>query len=191
MNEQLIKDTEIFLESLKAQNKNKENTIIYPKMVPRIGNAGCYHYQETIKSKEKLKELENSKSFEYVCKNATISSFASATVELFASFESLIPKTLQIIVKNSETLEDSIIEIANITVMGDPQLINFNGATDATQRGTSLLFKNNQDWIDFAIFGSSPGQGLVFDLVNPNNYSVTISIILGGISGEYEMLGQR
>ena len=95
------------------------------------------------------------------------------------------------IVKNSETKQDAIVEIAHITVMGAPQLVNFNGMRDPSMRGLSLLFKQSQEFIDFATFGAYNGQGLVFDLINPNNYSVSVSIILSGLNVSNEMVGMR
>lgn len=131
---------------------------------------------------------KESKNYKYVCKDVIINGNRGASVEVLAPTEGFLPKTLQMFVKNSETRQDAIIEIANITVMGDPQLINFNGCANPSMRGTSLVFKESQDFIDFAAFGGSVGQGLLFDLVNPNNYTVDVSIVLSGLNVSSEML---
>ena len=132
-----------------------------------------------------------SKEYKYVCKDVSIASNGTHSLEILAPIEGFLPKTLQMIVKNSETKQDAIVEIAHITVMGAPQLVNFNGMRDPSMRGLSLLFKQSQEFIDFATFGAYNGQGLVFDLINPNNYSVSVSIILSGLNVSNEMVGMR
>ena len=89
-----------------------------------------------------------------------------------------------------KTKEDSFVEICNITVMGDPQLIGFNGKTDKSQRGTSLTYKEQQV-VDFSTFGSSEGQGLSFQFANPNSFDVEVTIILVGIESNTNAIGQR
>ena len=135
--------------------------------------------------------MTNNDSIKYVCKDATIAYNCVVSLEILAPTEGFLPKSLQIIVKNSETKKDAVVEIANVTVIGDPQLVNFNGMRNSSMRGLSLVFNQSQDFVDFVTFGAYNGQGLVFDLINPNNYSVNVSIILSGLNVSNEMVGMR
>lgn len=135
--------------------------------------------------------MTNNDSIKYVCKDATIAYNCAASLEILAPTEGFLPKSLQMIVKNSETKKDSVVEIANVTVIGDPQLVNFNGCVNRLMRGTSLVFKEAQNFIDFAAFGASAGQGLLLDLVNPNQYPADVSVILSGLNVSSKMLCVR
>jgi len=110
--------------------------------------------------------------------------------ELTSLSRAFFPHLMQMIVRNAKTKEDSFVEICNVTVMGDPQLINFNGKTDKRQRGTSLVFKEAQN-VDFAVFGASDGQGLAFNFANPHSFDIEVTIILIGISVETNKVGGR
>lgn len=142
-------------------------------------------------SEQLIMTNNESKNYKYICKDITINANCAASVEVLAPIEGFLPKTLQMIVKNSETNQDAVVEIANINVMGDPQLVNFNGMRNSSMRGLSLVFSQSQDFVDFVTFGAYNGQGLVFDLINPNNYSVNVSIILSGLNVSNEMVGMR
>ena len=109
-------------------------------------------------------------------------------IELTALSGAFHPQFMQMIVKNAKTKEDSFVEICNVTVMGDPQLIGFNGQTDKSQRGTSLTYKDQQV-VDFSTFGSSEGQGLSFRFANPNSFDVEVTIILVGIDSSVDTIG--
>jgi hypothetical protein len=111
-------------------------------------------------------------------------------IEITALSGSFHPQFMQMIVKNAKTKEDSFVEICNVTVMGDPQLIGFDGQTVKSQRGTSLTYKDQQI-IDFSVFGSLEGQGLSFSFANPNSFDVEVTIILVGIDSNVDKIGQR
>lgn len=86
------------------------------------------------------------------------------------------------------------LEIANITVMGDPQLINFNGLTDTTQRGITDFYNLQYmpQPVDWAVFGSSAGQGLVIDVVNPDAAQAAfLYIAIWGDAASSDLLGTR
>lgn len=86
------------------------------------------------------------------------------------------------------------LEIANVTVMGDPQLINFNGITDATQRGITDFYNLQcmPQPVDWAVFGSSAGQGLVIDVVNPDAAQAAfLYIAIWGDAASSDLLGTR
>ncbi len=192
--EQLIKDLKQLLSTLESNKKEKAYMPYGSATV--IGNAGipgCGHASKNQEFEEKLKQLrsesDKSKDYKYIVKNSTISPRAASTVELLSSNKGFLAKTLMMIVVNRATLENSIVEIANITVMGTPQLVGYNGCTDSSLRGSSLAFKEQQNWINFDIFGAYDGQGLTFYLVNPNDYEISVSIILGGLIVSSEMVG--
>ena len=192
MNEQLIKDLKQLLKTLENTKKEKL-TCGTPIILGNAGIPGCGHASKNQEFKEKLKQLrldsDKSKDYKYIVKNSTVSPQAASTVELLSSNKGFLAKTLMMIVVNRATLENSIVEIANVTVMGDPQLVGFNGVTDSSLRGISLVFKEQQNWINFNVFGSYEGQGLSFSLVNPNDYEISVSIILGGLIVSSEMVG--
>ena len=134
---------------------------------------------------EKLKHM-----FETFILKANHEPTSYSCLELTSLSGAFFPQSMQMIVKNAKTKENSFVEICNITVMGDPQLIGFNGKTDKRQRGTSLTFKEQQD-VDFAVFGSSDGQGLTFNFANPHSFDVEVTIILVGLSVEVNRIGGR
>lgn len=187
MNEQLIKDLRQLLSTLENTKKEPVKNNSYNTTIR------CGYTSKNQEFEEKLKQLrsesDKSKDYKYIVKNSTVSPQAASTVELLSSNKGFLAKTLMMIVVNRATLENSIVEIANITVMGDPQLVGFNGVTDPSLRGISLVFKEQQNWINFSVFGSYEGQGLSFSLVNPNDYEISVSIILGGLIVSSEMVG--
>lgn len=187
MNEQLIKDLRQLLSTLENTKKEPVKNNSYNTTIR------CGYTSKNQEFEEKLKQLrldsDKSKDYKYIVKNSTVSPQAASTVELLSSNKGFLAKTLMMIVVNRATLENSIVEIANITVMGTPQLVGYNGCTDASLRGSSLTFKEQQNWINFDIFGAYDGQGLTFYLVNPNDYEISVSIILGGLIVSSEMVG--
>jgi len=188
MNEQLIKDLRQLLSTLENTKKEPVKNNSYGTTIPYSG-----YVSKNQEFEEKLKQLrsesDKSKDCKYIVKNSTVSPQAASTVELLSSNKGFLAKTLMMIVVNRATLENSIVEIANITVMGTPQLVGYNGCIDASLRGSSLAFKEQQNWINFDIFGAYDGQGLTFYLVNPNDYEISVSIILGGLIVSSEMVG--
>lgn len=175
MSEQLIKDLKQLLNSLENYDKSKNE-------------------RNRIKSELPSTKVENyPKNIKFLIENLTLKAnhqpnLKKPCIEFTALTQSFYPQSLEMIVKNNKTQENSFVEICNITVMGDPQLINFNGISDITQRGTSLYFKKQKE-IDFAVFGSSSGQGLGFSLHNPNSFNVDITFIFTGLSDYFHPLG--
>lgn len=188
MNEQLIKDLKQLLSTLENTKKEPVKNNSYGTTIPYSG-----YVSKNQEFEERLKQLrldsDKSKDYKYIVKNSTVSPNAASSAELLSSNKGFLAKTLMMIVVNRATLENSIVEIANVTVMGDPQLVGFNGVTDSSLRGISLVFKEQQNWINFNVFGSYEGQGLSFSLVNPNDYEISVSIILGGLIVSSEMVG--
>jgi len=180
--EQVIKDLKQLLNSLETLPEKSHSMMIGNAGLPKMGN------QEEDEELQKLRET--SRDYKYLGKEFVISANASHTVEFMSLVGGFLSKFLTIVVKNAESLTEAMIEIANISVMGDPQLVNFNGVTDSTQRGTSFLFKDSQE-VNFSVFGACNGQGLNMSLVNPNAYDVKVSIIVSGFNTTNEMVGVR
>ena len=85
-------------------------------------------------------------------------------------------------------------EIANITVMGDPQLINFDGVTNANNRGLTDFYNLQcmPQPVDWAVFGSSQGQGLTIQVVNPDPaQDAILYVAIWGDAASSDLLGQR
>ncbi len=128
--------------------------------------------------------------YSHIVKKFELEEFSYISLELLPLFNAAKPISLQIIVVNSKN-ELRYIDLCNITVMGDPQLVNFNGVTDETMRGNSLYFEKEKDISNFSSFGSSRGQGLLFDLYNPFNEKLKIHFVLKIIDSSYDYLGTR
>lgn len=137
-----------------------------------------------------LKESDCSKKqLSLINKTFSIDALSNVSVELLG-FKSFRPLNLTILVKNYETNEELYCEINNITVMGDPQLINFSGVIDESKRGNSILFSKGFDISNRSVFGSSAGQGLTLDLYNYHENKIKVEIILTGWETKSEHLGQ-
>lgn len=129
------------------------------------------------------------KQLSFINKSCIISELAYASIELLG-FKPFRPLNLTILVKNYENDQESFCEINNMTVMGDPQLINFNGITDTSMRGNSVFFSKGFDISNRTVFGVSAGQGLLIDLSNPHKNKIKVEIILSGWETNSEHLGQ-
>ena len=68
---------------------------------------------------EKLKHM-----FETFILKANHEPTSYSCLELTSLSGAFFPQSMQMIVKNAKTKEDSFVEICNITVMGDPQLLS-------------------------------------------------------------------
>lgn len=83
--------------------------------------------------------------------------------------------------------------IDNITVMGAPQLVSFDGATVLTNRGLTDFFNLQcmPQPVDWAVFGSSAGQGLQFSVTNldPND-AATLYVCVWGDAADTTLIGQ-
>jgi hypothetical protein len=191
MNEQLIIDLKQLLHTLENTKKvllpyGTTTNMVYERSKLNSDHSKINTEQTNLVKKQNIKHI-----FETFTLKANHEPDNGHSLELTALSGAFSPQSIQMIVRNAKTKEDSFIEICNVTVMGDPQLINFNGKTNKSQRGTSLVFKEQQDFIDWAVFGSSVGQGLSFDFANPHSFDVEVTIILVGIDASVGMVGQR
>ena len=99
-------------------------------------------------------------------------------------------ETMQIKVYDSLTNESRFVEIADIRIMDEPQLVNYNGATDHTQRAGSKFFENERE-VKFSVFGGSNGQGLSITVINPYlNSCLNVFICLKGESRDCDFIGK-
>lgn len=131
------------------------------------------------------------KIIEYICHSFEISPLATHYVELTGCLYPTKPDKLQILVKSLKFGKEKYVELANATIMGDPQLITYNGLTNSIERGHSLIFKNYMDISDWGVFGTSQGQGLSLDFVNPFDDKLKVSIVLKGYRSSTDKLGSR
>jgi hypothetical protein len=129
-------------------------------------------------------------------KSLAIPAAAAATVEVLAGRGGAFkPRAVYMVgVSTADPSVNARLEITNITVMGDPQLINFNGVTDVTQRGVTDFYNLQcmPQPVDWAVFGSSAGQGLTFSLLNPDAaVAAFLYISIWGDAATVDMVGQR
>lgn len=101
----------------------------------------------------------------------------------------LKPEFLEIKVFDKNGYE-TWVEIGCITVLGDPQVVNFDGMNNPKNRGSSWIFRDSKT-VNFLTIGSSPGQGLMIYGVNPNDKEVTVYVKLKGTSASVEKIGRR
>jgi hypothetical protein len=131
------------------------------------------------------------KDFTYICKSVILKSNQIVALEILSIYKNLRPSKLTIKVTEKNSNIESFCEICNVHVLGDPQLLNFNGVTNASLRGISLIFSNELDISNWGIFGGSAGQGLILDVYNPHEKEIKIEILISGWTTKSEYLGQR
>lgn len=130
---------------------------------------------------------ENKKQFLF--KNINIAANSSCNMEILSGiFLAFKPFELQIQVKD-ENNEELDCEILGMYIMGSPQLISFDGTTIELFRGNTKIFKKSKQ-IDFCTFGSSSGQGLNINLLNPYNKELQITILVIGSEDIIDHIGR-
>lgn len=115
----------------------------------------------------------------YICKSLKLNPYATANVEILSLVKTFRPSKITIKTTDLSSNKETFCEICNVHVLGEPQLISFNGLTDKRLRGSSLLF-SDLDISNWGIFGSSLGQGLIIDVCNPNETEIEIEILVSG-----------
>lgn len=103
-------------------------------------------------------------------------------------FKAFKPFELQIQAKNKKGIVKDI-EILNVTVMGTPQLINYDGCSVIENRGTSLVFNKLRSF-DIQTFGSTNGLGVQFSISNPYNEQLDVTIAIVGTEDKIENIGR-
>ncbi len=147
---------------------------------------------------EKRKTWKNSK---FLFKTVEVAEYANCNIEICADFFGACkPRKITIQVSeiniNSDlptkiktTAIEKFVEILNITVMGSPQLINYDGTTVATNRGISKFYEDERV-VDWVTFGASSGQGLQISMRNPFPIDLEISICVVGEPADTSMIGR-
>ncbi len=139
-----------------------------------------------------LKESDfDLKDIGYICKSAILKPNQIYNIELLSLYSAFRPSKLTIRTTEIESNIETFCEICNVTVMGEPQIISFNGVTDNSQRGNSLIFSNELDISNWSLFGGSAGQGLILDISNPHEKEVRIEILITGWNAKSSNLGEK
>jgi len=83
-------------------------------------------------------------------------------------------------------------EILNVTVMGNPQLVNYDGTTVAGNRGITDFFNLQcmPQPVDWAVFGASAGQGLNVTVRNVGAVAALFYLAVWGDGASTSMIGQ-
>jgi len=115
----------------------------------------------------------------YICKSFELKPESTASVEILSLIKAFRSSRVTIKTTDLVSNRETFCEICNVTVLGEPQLVSFNGVTDASLRGSSLLF-SDLDVSNWGIFGCSPGQGLIIDITNPHKSRIKIEILISG-----------
>lgn len=128
----------------------------------------------------------------YLVKTQIINAKCGGSIEVVSEkSKAFEPTHLQILVNEKYSNNNyylSFVEISNITIMGTPQLVNFDGATNSTVRGNSLVFSKEIP-VGFGIFGAHNGQGLNIEVVNPHDKDVEVTVLIKGEPSEYDSIG--
>lgn len=155
---------------------------------PLIGNYADIPFRQAIFSESTI----NTKDLKYICKTIVITSDAIYNIDLRSLHAAFKPSKLTIRTTEVGSNTETFCEVCNVTVMGDPQLINFSGVLDGSLRGNSIVFSNELDVSNWSVFGTYPGQGLILDIRNPHpNKEIKVEILMSGYSVKGESLGQN
>lgn len=81
-------------------------------------------------------------------------------------------------------------EIVNVTIMGMPQLVNYNGSYCEKDRGLIKTFENFTS-VGWQVFGASQGQGLQISIRNMNKSKKGIVYVaLKGCVASCDLIGR-
>lgn len=168
-------------EDLKIEKINKSKEIF-----EKINGSENNYYGKCTPVCSPVKKYENpsdseflDKDITYICKSFDLKPKSTASVEILSLIKAF--RSSKITIKATDLLsnKETFCEICNVTVLGEPQLVSFNGVTDSSLRGSSLLF-SDLDVSNWGIFGCSPGQGLIIDVCNPHESQIKIEILISG-----------
>jgi hypothetical protein len=83
-------------------------------------------------------------------------------------------------------------EILNVTVMGNPQLISYNGVGTYEERGITDFFNLQcmPQPVDWTVFGSSQGQGLAITVRNLGSVAARFYIAVWGDAADCGLVGR-
>lgn len=104
--------------------------------------------------------------------DTSVAAVTNATVEALAGRAGAFkPRSVYMIgIGEADPSVNARFEILNVTVMGNPQLVNFDGVTVAGNRGITDFFNLQcmPQPVDWQVFGASAGQGLQITVRNPD-----------------------
>lgn len=129
-------------------------------------------------------------------RSAVIAAGASGSLEALAGRSGAFkPRSAYMVgIADDDPSVNARFEIANITVMGTPQLINFDGVTNVNNRGLTDFYNLQcmPQPVDWDVFGSSQGQGLQIEVVNPDPaQDAILYVAIWGDAASADLLAQR
>lgn len=127
--------------------------------------------------------------------DAAITAGSSATIEALAGRAGAFkPRSVYMIgIGDADPSVNARLEILNVTVMGNPQLVNFDGVTVAGNRGITDFFNLQcmPQPVDWQVFGASAGQGLQITVRNPDPaLAVQFYIAIWGDAADTSLIGR-
>lgn len=131
-----------------------------------------------------------------VFKNSgTVEAEATATVEVLAGRSGAFkPRAVYMVGIGAEDPSiNARFQILDVTVMGNPQLVSYQGTTVATDRGLTDFFNLQcaPQPVDWAVFGASAGQGLNIVVRNPDAaVDAVFYIAVWGDAASSELIGR-
>ena len=143
-----------------------------PSVVGNAGTPGCG--TSTLPGTECHLKL--------VFKNSgSVAGSGTATVEVLAGRSGAFkPRAVYMVgIGAADPSINARFEILDVTVMGNPQLVSYQGTTVATDRGLTDFFNLQcaPQPVDWAVFGSSAGQGLNIVVRNPDPAAAAVFYI--------------
>ena len=104
--------------------------------------------------------------------SGTIQPLESASFEVLAGRAGAFkPTEIQMYGLTESGLKPVQFELLDVTIMGNPQLVNYQGTTVTRDRGL-VKFWNTPRPVDWGVFGSSAGQGLQIVVRNMSSKSM-------------------
>lgn len=180
---EIQKEDDLKVEDINDNKEILEKITETPKKIKSLENN---YYGKCTPICAPFKKYENpsdseflDKDITYICKSFNLKPNSIANVEILSLIKAFRSSKITIKTTNLVSNKETFCEICNITVLGEPQLVSFNGVTDASLRGSSLLF-SDLDVSNWGIFGCSPGQGLIIDVCNPHESQIKIEIFISG-----------
>lgn len=120
---------------------------------------------------------------------------STATVEVLAGRSGAFkPRSVYMVGIGSEDPSlNARFQILDVTVMGNPQLVSYQGTTVTTDRGLTDFFNLQYapQPVDWAVFGASAGQGLNIVIRNPDPVLTAVFYIaVWGDAASSELIGR-
>lgn len=126
-----------------------------------------------------------------LCNSGVIEPNQIKEIEIFAARGGAFkPTEIQIYALDEAGAINNSFEILNVCILGQPQLVNYNGFSNEKERGIVKTFEISQS-IDWQVFGSSHGLGLCISFKNINRYKKGIVYItIKGHPADCSLIGK-